>query len=29
MSSKVGHGPIANNAPIDGNRAMERWWFNS
>ena len=29
LSSKVGHGPIANNAPIDGNRAMERWWFNS
>ena len=28
MSSKVGHGQIANNAPIDGNRAMERWWFN-
>lgn len=29
LSSKIGHGQIANNAPIDGNRAMERWWFTS
>ncbi len=28
-SAKVDHGPIANNAPIDGNRAMERWWFKA
>jgi peptide/nickel transport system substrate-binding protein len=28
-SAKVDHGAIASNAPIDGNRAMERWWFKS
>jgi peptide/nickel transport system substrate-binding protein len=26
-SRSIEHGPVASNAPIDGNRAMERWWF--
>ena len=26
-SDKVGHGKLAVNWEIDGNKAAERWWF--
>ncbi|MEZ5776398.1 MAG: ABC transporter substrate-binding protein [Hyphomicrobiaceae bacterium] len=26
-SRKIDHGPVSSSAPIDGNRAMERWWY--
>lgn len=26
-STKVGHGPLAVNLEMDGNKAPERWWF--
>lgn len=28
-SAKIDHGPVSSSAPIDGNRAMERWWFKA
>ncbi len=27
MSTKVQHGEMAGNWDLDGNKAMERWWF--
>jgi peptide/nickel transport system substrate-binding protein len=28
-SAKIDHGAVSASAPIDGNRAMERWWFKA
>ncbi len=28
-SDKVGHGEMAANWGLDGNRGMERWWFKA
>lgn len=28
-SAKIDHGAVSSSAPIDGNRAMERWWFKA
>jgi peptide/nickel transport system substrate-binding protein len=28
-SKKIGHGPMGANWGLDGNRGMERWWFES
>jgi peptide/nickel transport system substrate-binding protein len=28
-SDKIGHGKMAANWTLDGNRGMERWWFKS
>jgi peptide/nickel transport system substrate-binding protein len=28
VSDKVGHGAFGSNWDLDGERWMERWWFN-
>jgi peptide/nickel transport system substrate-binding protein len=27
LSDKIGHGQVAANQPMDGQKAIERWWF--
>ena len=29
ISSKIGHGDLAGNWELDGERCAERWWFAS